>query len=81
MVLVIRVIGLLLIVMTVTLWFHAVVSAPMIPESWDDDKQEYVRCSDCCWTCDDDYSLFGEPGPGCKDCPFCHVPGDHNVVE
>lgn len=53
---------------------HEALTAPTMPYSWHDDIGDYIRCDDCCWTGEDDKHLFGDPGPGCKECPFCRKP-------
>ena len=54
-------------------------SAILMPDSWRDDIGEYVKCSDCIWTSVEAYSFFGEPGPGCMECPFRVRPEDGGV--
>ena len=53
---------------------HAVMTAPVMPESWDEETGIYARCVDCSWT--DESRSNEKPGPGCRICPFCYTPVD-----
>lgn len=67
-------IGIVLMALIIMVAREALMAVEM-PLSWNETTGEYEKCSDCSWTCDDDYSFYGEPGPGCRECPFCYKPG------
>ena len=46
--------------------------APLMPESWVEETGEYVKCDDCIWD-NPDASVFGRPGYGCVQCPYCNT--------
>jgi len=44
--------------------------APLMPQSWQEDTGEYVKCDDCEWDDPNKQHGYGMHGPGCMNCPF-----------
>lgn len=50
----------------------AILSAAVdMPQSWDEDTGDYVKCHRCDWDRPEKFSESRQPSEACRRCPFC----------
>ena len=50
------------------------VHAPLMPQSWQEDTGDYIKCKHCDWDTEYKDSIINKLSDACLRCPYCYRP-------